>query len=412
MKKAIAIILVFAICLSVPALASDGNVYVMNLSGELNTDFVESIPLGAKEMPLIHSVNTFSMNLVKESSGRYSANGQIPLESGLEEYSVSGELLEMETSTGDDAIIGVMIGYSEPNHSKLYMTVHSIPNEGKTFVHVNETRAINSAQEIDTIYAYGNFFDGMNEIVDKYTESWNNANQFETSQDVSPLATRSSNDKYQGQDIVCKKTSNANYPVIALTATGPDSIEPNLVYYTRIKVNSNNTAARSYISAALAPGVIVGFSVSGSASMTIEEDEVEYDDLNPESKSRNVTIPLPVFNLITESFSIESISFSSMKVSATNEAVGTESYNKSHMNNRATWDFSKYNDISWTTGEDPAEAETGFGAYATFTYFGSNAYGATVAYDADLTYSYTTQFGVSQYVGSFGTSASFEYDLR
>ena len=418
MKKLIATILVIAVCFSVPAMAYYDNNYVLSFSGDMNSAVVESIPLGATDIPLTRSNSQFTMILNNDSEDVYSATGQILLESGPAEYTVSGHLQNIRISSGDEALIGVLTGFSEPYNSKLYMTIHSIPEKNKTFVHVNETRVVDSTHEEDTVYAYGNLFDEMNEIVNKYTEHWDNSeSDFNTTLSSEPIALNSyssinDNDKYQGQKISYKSSSTTNYPVIAVCAAGPDSVVPNLVYYTRIKVNSNNQEARNYITASLSPGVLTGLSVSGTAEMTIEKNEIEYDDLNPESKSRNVIIPLPTFDIISKTVSITTLTFRSMIVDAINKAVGTGSYNTSRMNNCASWNFSKYNDISCTTGEDPAECESGFGAYATFSYFGSSVLDADAIFNAELTYTYTTQFGVTQYAGSFGTSASLPYEIN
>lgn len=428
MKKGIlktSAVLITAIMLlvtSVSAITTESVAYgngsdnLLTFEGTLNQEMMAAIP-GCGECSsnaIQHTDNSpdFNINLYANSDDTFTGEGYIKLDSGIAYYSATGKIAEYVLDNGDHAFIGT-ISQETAGAKTLSLTVHSIPTKGKTFVYVNEAiKDQNGVIVNNRPYIFGELFDEMNQFVPLYSEEISNTSEHteEIDEGIEPYVTTDDyNPKFIKTIISVYPQNGTYYPLIALSAFGPNAMTPFGTHYFFAKVNSNYTQARAYANY-LSPGVVIGTSVTGGAiSMTAKRKSIGFTKQIPETVSFNVTIPVP----IPKGDSIEVKKFSLPYNPITAKMTQEGNYNSDLTMNHAYWRFAANNDIDWSSTVAPKDTTKAYAAQGYLT--SSNALSSqssfVLTFQGSLSYEFTSQYGASQYVGSFAAQASYDHTV-
>lgn len=421
-RMLIAVALCIAMILSVTAVAdSQESDTLISFSSDINASVVGEIPAGVQshsKMSNKRGTKDFTLTLIDENDGTYTGTGKILLENGLMSYVATGELSSYKLETGETAFIGTITGDVDNGRQTLFITIHSLPEQEKTFILVNASIRDESGNIVDNkVYAYGELFPEMNEFVPLYADDRESTvEEFidETGNSVEPMVTTSDyNSKFVNTTITRYGNSTGGYyDLIALSVFAPNAMKPNGQYYMYAKVNSNNSNARSYAQTFLTVGVVTGLSVvNGTITMTAEKADIGFTSQSPETKTINVKIPVPVPSESGTGVTIKLFSVPILKINAELRQVGN--YNTNNTNNCAYWFFDGNKNISWDSSVEPKDTEKAYAGQGYITNFLNLDYNTTcnMAFEGTLVYSYTSQYGVTQYSGTFGVSATYDHTV-
>lgn len=391
-------------------------------SGNMNAEMMENIPAAASVVvPLSEDADenqAFSISITKTDAELYAATGEIQLENGYDQFSVIGQLYEYTLSDSSIAYIGTLFGETKNQKQDLYLTIHSIPEEDEMFVLANAT-VKNSDDEIEDnkVYAFGELYDKMNEFVPLYAADLKADADSEFVEQINgdDASTRATVSDYNSKFVKTKISSYGNstsgyYDLIALSVFAPNAFKANGTHYMYAKVNSNNANAKGYARTYLTIGTITDLSVvNGTVTMTAEKKEIGFTSQDPETKTYNVIIPIPVPSGNT--VKVKTFSLPICKIEAEMKAVGN--YNTNNLKNCAYWWFDGNNNISWSSSVDPKDTEKAYGVQGFLTNFNNLTYDTTanIEFAGTLKYSYISQYGTTQYSGTFGTSASYDHTV-
>ena len=393
---------------------------VLSFSGTENAAFMEAINAADTNCLTTASNNYasgFSLNVSENTNGTYTGTGRIPLEGGNVNYCATGELSKYTLANGAIAYIGTINGEINNGSQLLSMTVHAIPEEEKTFVLVNISATDDAGLAVDNkVRAYGELFDEMNEFVAMYTADRDNCSAEDTAVDVTSVERAISVSDYNSKyvDTTIKQYGNRTggyFDLIALSVFAPKAMKANGQHYLYAKVNSHNANAKQYARAFLAPGVVTGLTVdNGTVTMTAKKADIGFTSQNPVSKSVNVTIPVPVPS--STGVSLKTFTVPIIRVSAELKQEGN--YNSNNTTNCAYWYFGGNNNISWSSSVEPKDTEKAFAGQGYITNFNNLSYESSckIAFSGTLRYGYTSQFGTTQYAGSFNASASYDHTVK
>lgn len=422
MRKFVGLILGFTILLmcNISAFAAPQNTNgLLSFNGKLNCEMVSEIPAGAKPPMMATNDNRsdFSIDLKMNSDELYTGVGYILLEDGMASYIASGKLLNYTLKNGDLAYIGTITGDVFGGSQTLSLTIHTIPKQGKTFVLANSAIKDENGIIVDNkVYPFGELFDEMNEFVPMYMNDMsNNGKDDEDGGEIETYSidTDAYNTKFVNTSITAYGTENGGYyELIALSTFAPDAVRVQGNHYMYAKVNSNIDNATKYARTFLTVGVITGMNVKqGVITMTAEKDEMAFIKQEPESKTVNVKIPVPIPNYINGGITTKTITIPWIKVDADLVQVGD--YNSTGLTNRAYWMFGGIDGISWSSSVAPKDTTKAYAGNGNFTNYKNLRYDTTCNIEVygSLSYGYTSQYGAIQYAGDFGASASYDCSI-
>jgi len=172
-KKILSMVLTLAISMSflcgttVWAATTDEDVGQVSVpyNAEITNGIVKNSPDVATHNADISDPQDITIQLAKDTSGSYTATGTFTVASNSSEYSVCGDLLEVETRSGT-GLIGYMSG-SLSDGTHIGFNLHYIPNTQKIFVYAS-VGYVTSESDCET-YIFGNTFDEMNELVSAFS---------------------------------------------------------------------------------------------------------------------------------------------------------------------------------------------------------------------------------------------------
>lgn len=418
-KRFVATLLCLATMGTTTGFATDNDSKLISFNGDLNVAMMSEIPASGHVVTTISDNSTasdFTITLEKNSNGSYTGTGTILLEDGFADYVATGNLTDYILNDGSVAYIGTLVDDFADGSQLLSLTVHTIPDLNKMFVLANSSIKDEAGVIVDNkVYTYGELFAEMNEFVPLYTEDRDSYSEGVVESEeygIEPAATVSDyNTKFVKTAITRYGTDNGGYyDLIALSAFAPNAMRANGQYYMYAKVNSHRDNARTYARTFLTPGVITGISVDqGSLTMTAEKNGVGFTVQTPEDKTFNVTIPVPVPS--GTGVKIKTFSVPIIKVDAELRRVGN--YNTSNLTNSAYWHFGGNNDISWSSSVAPKDTEKAYAGQGYLTNFNNLSYDTTcnMAFSGTLLYGYTSQYGATQYSGSFAAGASYDHSV-
>lgn len=396
---------------------------ILSYRGKLNAGMMADIAAAGQISKLTSTNDTivdkgeddFSLSLNKNEDNSYTGTGNILLESGNETYCATGYLKQYILGNGEDAYIGTLSDEIDDGKQILLLTIHAMPNTDKLFALANISIK-NGAGDIveNKVYAYGELFDEMNELVslynsDNYADEESNYNENSTSEIL--VSTSDYNTKFIKTTISSYGTSSGGYyDLIALSAFAPNAMKPNGVYTMYAKINANRTNARSYAGKFLTVGVVTGIHVDrGTLSMTAKKTGVGFTSQSPEDKTFNVTIPVPYPS--GAGVGVKKFTIPIIKVDAELKQVGN--YNSDGTTNCAYWYFGGNNDVCWSSDVAPKDTEKAYAGQGYITNFVNSTSNSTcnVSFSGTVVYGYTSQYGATQYTGSFSTSASLTHSV-
>lgn len=432
LKKWTSLCLIFAFCISLSApIVSAESVTdqsaIIDQTVQINYEFMQSIPDSGNVVSTVStqdSSNDFTISLHMDENGTYIGSGSILLESGNVEYIATGDLYEFELSSGSIAYVG-SIFCAIDEHQYLSLSIHSKPDSEQLFVLANVSLMDDDGLiYANKVYAYGDLFDEMNELVTLYeNETSVDLNDYVETEDeneddnISTLSVLTSdyNTQYVSTVYTAYGTSSGGYyPLIALSVFAPKALHPNGTHYLYGKINSNISNAISYAGKYLTIGTVTGMSVSsGTLTITALRKDLGFTQQTPTTKTFNVKIPVPkVTSFVTNQFSITTYTLPIYRIEAELSQYG--SYNSSSLvTNRAYWYFAKNNNISWSSSVHPSQTEKAYVGQAYLVNFDNVSTETTcnITFAATLTYSYTSQYGAIQYTGSFNANAAYIYSI-
>ena len=142
-KKILSMVLTLAISMSflcgttVLAAAADEEVGQVSVpyNAEITNGILKNSPDVATQDADVSKPQDITIQLTKDASGSYTATGTVTVASSSSEYSVCGDLLEVETSSGT-GLIGYMSGaLSDGTH--IGFNLHYIPNTQEIFIYAS-----------------------------------------------------------------------------------------------------------------------------------------------------------------------------------------------------------------------------------------------------------------------------------
>lgn len=143
--------------------------------------------------------------------------------------------------------------------------------------------------------------------------------------------------------------------------------------------------------------------------MTAKRKSVGFIKQIPETVSFNVTIPVPVPK--GDSIEIKTFSIPYNPITAKMSQEGN--YNSDLTTNHAYWHFAANNDIDWSSTVAPKDTTKAYAAQGYLT--SSNALNAqssfVLTFKGNISYEFTSQYGTSQFVGSFAADASYDHTV-
>ena len=115
-----------------------------------------------------------ALDLTAENRGRLTINGE------TRGFTLRGLPDSYELSDGRIGYIGGLSGELDDGE-RIVISLHALPSESKYFIGVTTgTLTVNSDGEtVDTLktYVFGEYFDEMDELVERYTENWSPATE-------------------------------------------------------------------------------------------------------------------------------------------------------------------------------------------------------------------------------------------
>lgn len=419
-KKILSMVLTLAISMSflcgttVWAATTDEDVGQVSVpyNAEITNGIVKNSPDVATHNADISDPQDITIQLAKDTSGSYTATGTFTVASNSSEYSVCGDLLEVETRSGT-GLIGYMSG-SLSDGTHIGFNLHYIPNTQKIFVYAS-VGYVTSESDCET-YIFGNTFDEMNELVSAFSgmadETFGEDEEpvSAAGEDVAPLAATDYNITYRGIGIGQGELINGNrVDLIATTVYTPKRMGPNEVFKGYVKVNGHNGNAKTYIQGTkLIPGALSAWVTGGTCAISSPNDNsMEMSNMDPGDDSWNVEIPIPyyvngVWGVLPWNLNI---TIYTIKTTLSKNSG-------SILNNSATWKHNYSENVNW--GDSGAAAtQKGYAGCCSMSYQYNKSYPTTtsVTGSGSLDYSYSSMYGATSYTGNFSAYSSVSVNI-
>lgn len=353
-----------------------------------------------------------TIQLVKNANGSYMATGVITAASDSLKYSVSGDLLEVETSTGI-GLIGCLTGTLNDG-TYIGFNLHHIQGTQKIFVYAS-VGYVTSESDCET-YIFGKTFDEMNELVKAYSKKANETfgDDGDTSniisEDIAPLAASDYNITYRGIGIGKGKLTNGNYiDLIATTIYTPKRMSPNQVFKGYVKVNGHNGNAKTYIKGTkLIPGTLNAWVTGGSCAISSpKNNSMEMSNMDPGNDSWNVEIPIPFYVNGAWGVSPWNLNITIHTIKAT-----LSKNSGSLINNTATWKHNYSKNVNWGSS-GAAATKKGYAGCCSMSYLYNKSTSTTTSVTGSgrLNYSYSSTYGTTSYTGNFSVYSSISVKI-
>lgn len=419
MKKLLSILLSAAMLLTTTSYAISvdvDNPSTENISVPYNSEITNGI---LRTSPAASALATdgsqpqnFTFSLEEDEHGVYTATGEIETFSNSFEYSASGDLVKVETDSGE-GLVGYMSGALN-NGTHLGLNLHYIPATQNVFIYAS-VGYVTTESDCET-YIFGDVFDEMNTLVSAYAEMANET--FGTSEqpvsadgnDVTPLVADDYNITYRGIGVGQGELINGNLvDLIATTIYTPRRMGPNELYKGYVKVNGHTGNAKIYIQGTkLIPGVLSTWVTRGTCTISSPNDSaMEMSNMDPGDESWNVEIPIPYYiggkcGLLPWNLNI---GIYTIKAELSKNSG-------SLINNTAKWNHNHSQNVNWSD-DGAAATEKGYAGCCTMSYQYNRNYATTtsVTGSGSLDYSYSSVYGATSYTGNFSAYSSVSINI-
>ena len=395
MKK---IVLIFVMILTLPCFIGVGNVCYAeantkpdySLCGTFNGGITGEILSQEYVQAYSRSVDSrnFAIDLYKvgaQPTGEndivaqaYRGEGVISITGAEEEFSVSGNILEVQIDSDTMGLIGNLTGEISSG-TFIAITVQTIPTEQKLFAYVSVGFVTYSTNP--DVAVFGDWFDEMDILVqalcDKQgktvvaTEEIDVVNDYAGIEDGGLSAYTTA----VGEGDTQLRTYSSNgmtdedgihYDIATLSLYAPVRINPRMNYEFGVKINANLTNARSYAYSQYnmqAGGV---WASSGMVEMVGESGALNFLQLDPESESFDATMHVPLENLAQGGWIF---SFFPVDISVGISGIEAQllKYGGSNRYNHAKWSHFYSHDVDYGSS-GPISSSNGYAGRAVGTW--------------------------------------------
>ena len=341
----------------------------------------------------IGNSNGFSGKLTRVDDDNYRLTGSIMLHDGLHPFVAEGRVYTVKLSNGTTGLIGSMLGMTSDTKEHLNKTIHALPTEDKLFLFVT-SGVISENTNIDTL-VFGQEFIERSELVTSFGSRF--------ASDVSMASTSvvlsDYNETLRGTGYGAGQLfSGEIVPMSAVTFYTPLRVMPRAKYNTLVKINSHEANAlyftRKYYNFT---GFLSTWVSGGTCEIGSNYSFMEVSQLDPPSKSFNVTIPIPWISSGAFGWSPWSISIPLFGISASREKLSG-----SNFFNIAKWSHNYSRNVDWAhTG--PASTAIGYAGQNSIHYLHNPSTQVTVNMYAkgSISYIFQHQIGATIHSGGF-----------
>ena len=161
-------------CITLCSLAPNIHALDTPIREYYNSEVKVGIRVDATDISSDATYIELALDLTAENSGRLTINGE------TRGFTLRGLPDSYELSDGRIGYIGGLSGELDDGE-RIVISLHALPSESKYFIGVTTgTLTVNSDGETqDTLktYVFGEYFDEMDELVERYTENWSPATE-------------------------------------------------------------------------------------------------------------------------------------------------------------------------------------------------------------------------------------------
>ena len=364
-------------------------------------------------------VYQYTEMLVNNQTGEalFNAEGEFPTVDGYLDYFAEGKLLVVEYENGSTGLVGNLIG-SLSNDEHINISLHSIPEENKSFIYVSVGYLTNDS--MPEIYIFGDTFDKLSELTEEYVGqqagvyTLNPDEEYIPETIIEPTSTIASADDYnttiRSMAIGTARTmggAGAEIQLAACTLYTPYRIKANGSYKVGVKLNGHSGNAAAYFRGQMVLGVLSAWHSRGTVTVGSIDNEMEFHSLDPEDENFQVTLNVPGLDEVSSIFKWFPVSFNILF-----STIKTERYKNegSILYNVATWKHNYSEDMSWENG-NPITTPKGYCGQATITYYKNRDvdYTTLIETASVVSYEFRSQYGVETYTGNVSVRADGAY---
>lgn len=355
--------------------------------------------------------------------------GSIDFDDGIHSFTANGSLEKTNISSGEEGYIGVLSGKLD-NGIEISLAVHTIPALSHNFVNVTIGTFTESDMNVyqPSIFVYGDYFEGMNELVDYYksihefysdspevshviTQNSSIANSFSTLADNESDYYTTLRSMTVGVNRVA--LTDEYVQLISTCIYAPIAIKPSMLYEAYVKVNGHVGNAL-YFARKVFYGVISVYAENGECTISSPDNYLEQDNPYPESSSFSVDFEIPYMKWMP---SVLEYVFAVLPMSVSIPIYGVKVTQSNNTNssrvNSTKWWYRHGENISWVDG-DPTTTQGGYAGKVRMTYINHAGMPDDVTINAtgSITYSYESRDGLNSSIGTFTVSVDTSTSVR